>query len=168
MRERYRKFYDRIISIYQERSIQLLLTISFSVVTILGMALLGGSLYARFAANTRELATEDNKKLMDQVCLSAETYIRNMMRVSDTMYYAGIKKTDLKENTLDAQMSFLYEANKDSLISIACFTADGELISASPVSNLKRQVDVTSQDWFRRRMPRLRTCIFHSSCAESV
>ena len=108
MRERYRKFYDRIISIYQERSIQLLLTISFSVVTILGMALLGGSLYARFAANTRELATEDNKKLMDQVCLSAETYIRNMMRVSDTMYYAGIKKTDLKENTLDAQMSFLY------------------------------------------------------------
>ena len=52
MRERYRKFYDRIISIYQERSIQLLLTISFSVVTILGMALLGGCLYARFAANT--------------------------------------------------------------------------------------------------------------------
>ena len=43
MRERYRKFYDRIISIYQERSIQLLLTISFSVVTILGMALLGGA-----------------------------------------------------------------------------------------------------------------------------
>ena len=46
MRERYRKFYDRIISIYQERSIQLLLTISFSVVTILGMALLGGGLLA--------------------------------------------------------------------------------------------------------------------------
>ena len=149
MRERYRKFCEKIVSIYRERSIQLLLTISFSVVTILGMALLGGSLYARFAANTRELATEDNKKLMDQVCLSTETYIRNMMRVSDTMYYAGIKKTDLEENTLDAQMSFLYEANKDSLISIACFTADGELISASPVSNLKQQVDVTAQDWFR-------------------
>ena len=131
MSERYRKFCEKIVSIYRERSSQLLLTISFSVVTILGMALLGGSLYARFAANTRELATEDNKKLMDQVCLSAETYIRNMMRVSDTMYYAGIKITDLKENTLDAQMSFLYEANKDSLISIACFTADGELISAS-------------------------------------
>ena len=43
MRERYRKFCEKIVSIYRERSIQLLLTISFSVVTILGMALLGGA-----------------------------------------------------------------------------------------------------------------------------
>ncbi len=148
MSERYQRIYERIKNIYRERTIQLLITIAFSVITILGMGLMGSVLYGRFAVSAHELAVEDSKKLMDQVCLSMETYIRNMMRISDTMYYAGIKKTDLFEETLDEKMNLLYEANKDHLISIACFTSEGELIGASPVANLKKNTSVVDQGWF--------------------
>ena len=67
MRERYRKLYDRIMDSYRKRSIQMLITLSFSVLSILGMALMGSALYGRFAASVREVAVEDSKKLMDQV-----------------------------------------------------------------------------------------------------
>lgn len=148
MRERYRKLYDRIMDSYRKRSIQMLITISFSVLSILGMALMGSALYGRFAASVREVAVEDSKKLMDQVCLGMESYIRNMMRISDTTYYAVIKKTDLAQETLGDKMNLLYEANKDSLISIACFTESGELIAAVPVDNMKKGTAVTEQQWF--------------------
>ena len=35
-------------------------------------------------------------------------------------------------------MTLLYEANKDNLVSIACYTYDGELVEAAPVANEKR------------------------------
>ena len=119
-----------------------------SVLSILGMALMGSALYGRFAASVREVAVEDSKKLMDQVCLGMESYIRNMMRISDTTYYAVIKKTDLAQEALGDKMNLLYEANKDSLISIACFTESGELIEAVPVDNMKKGTAVTEQQWF--------------------
>ena len=45
-----------------------------------------------------------------------------MRRISDAMYYTVIKDTDLESESLDEEMTLLYEANKDNLVSIACYT----------------------------------------------
>ena len=34
---------------------------------------------------------------------------------------------------MDEEMTLLYEANKDNLVSIACYTYDGGLVEATPV-----------------------------------
>ena len=103
---------------FQKRSIQLIITISFTTIAIIAMAFMGIVLYAQFAQNTRENAIESNKQLLDQAAWNLNTYLRSMMTVSDTMYYSVIKNRDLTYEPLDKEMTLLYEANKDNLISI--------------------------------------------------
>ena len=132
----------------KRNSIQFLLSLYFTTIAVLGMVFVGFMLYTRFVSSSSALVVEDNERLLDQVGLNLDAYIRSMMRTSDAMYYTVIKKTDIETQSLDREMNLLYEANKGSLISLACFSDTGELLGAAPVSNLKAGVDVTTQDWF--------------------
>ena len=129
-------------------SIQFLLSLYFTTIAVLGMVFVGFMLYTRFVSSVSELVVEDNERLLDQVGLNLDAYIRSMMRTSDAMYYTVIKNADMETQTLDREMNLLYESNKGSLISLACFSDTGELLGSAPVSNLKPGVDVTTQDWF--------------------
>ena len=57
-----------------------------------------------------------------------------MRRISDAMYYTVIKNTDIGSESLEDSMNLLYEANKDKLVSVACYTNDGKLTEASPIA----------------------------------
>ena len=67
---------------------------------------------------------------------------------SMAMYYSVIKDKDLAVDSVDEEMNLLYEANKDNLISIACYTNDGKLVAAAPVTNEKDNSDIVDQEWF--------------------
>ncbi len=133
---------------FQKRSIQLIITISFTTIAVIAMAFMGIILYTQFAENTKHNAIESNKQLLDQAGWNLNTYLRNMMTVSDTMYYNVIKNRDLTYEPLDKEMALLYAANKDNLISIACVTEDGAVMAAAPVATRKRGIDIKTQDWF--------------------
>ena len=126
----------------------MIITISFTTIAIIAMVFMGIVLYAQFAQNTKENAIESNKQLLDQAAWNLNTYLRNMMTVSDTMYYSVIKNRDLTYEPLDKEMTLLYEANKDNLISIACVTEDGAVMAAAPVATRKKGIDIKTQDWF--------------------
>ena len=64
------------------------------------------------------------------------------------MYYNVIKNLDLTHDYMNEEMDLLYEANKDNLISIACISEDGALITAAPVATRKAGVDFVDQEWF--------------------
>ena len=132
----------------QKRSIQLIITISFTTIAVIAMSFMGIVLYAQFAENTKNTAIESNKQLLDQAGWNLNTYIRSMMSVSDTMYYSVIKNRDLTYEPLDREMALLYEANKDNLISIACINENGAVIAAAPVATRKQGIDILEQDWF--------------------
>lgn len=125
-----------------------MLSLSFTSIAVLGMVFVGFMLYARFVAGSREVIIEDNQRLIEQVSLNLDAYIRSMMRTSDAMYYTVIKSTDISTEKMDKEMNLLYEANKGSLIGVACFSEQGELLGAAPVSDLKPGIDVTKQEWF--------------------
>ncbi len=133
---------------FQKRSIQLIITISFTTIAVIAMAFMGIVLYTQFAETTRDNAIESNKQLLDQAGWNLNTYLRNMMTISDTMYYSVIKNRDLTYEPLDREMTLLYEANKDNLISIACVTEDGAVMAAAPVATRKQGIDIKTQDWF--------------------
>ena len=94
------------------------------------------------------MTIESTGQLLNQTAINLEDYLRNMRRISDTMYYSVIKNKDLASDTMDEEMNLLYEANKDNLISIACYTGDGQLVAAVPVANEKEQVNIITQQWF--------------------
>lgn len=149
MKIRFGHFFDQIKRAYKQRSIQLIISLSFTAIAVFGMVFLGVALYSQFSARVRENTIEKDEQVLEQVSWNLNTYIRNMMSVSDSFYYSVIKKKDMSKDSFLEEMDLLYEANKDNLISIACVTEDGALICASPVANRKEGVDFCAQEWFR-------------------
>lgn len=143
------------------RSIQMTISVSFTVVSVCCMCFLGVMLYTQFSDRSEEQYMENSAQLLNQTAINLEDYLRNMRRISDAMYYSVIKDKDLSFESLDDEMNLLYEANKDKLVSIACYTKEGELTAAAPIATEKKQVDVTAQEWFVDAMDQLEN--FHFS-----
>lgn len=70
---------------------------------------------------------QNNRRVVEQVNLNLDVYLRNMRRVSDSIYYRVIKRNDLSYNSIDDEMNLLYDANKDLLISIVLLSENGKL-----------------------------------------
>ena len=148
MKTRMKELLLKIARYSRRRTIQFTLSISFSLVALFGMGFSGYMVYSRYAASTKALTIESKEQLIDQVNMNLNSYLRNMMRISNSMYYTVIKKKDLARETLEGEMSLLYEANKDNLVSIVCFEGDGTLIAATPIGSLKSGLNATNQSWF--------------------
>lgn len=131
------------------RSMQMTISISFTILSVCCMCLLGVMLYQQFTRKAENLTVENSRQLLNQTTINLEDYLRNMRRISDAMYYTVIKNTDIGSESLEDSMNLLYEANKDKLVSVACYTNDGELTEASPIATEKPGVDVKSQKWFQ-------------------
>ena len=97
-----------------------------------------------------------------------EDYLTSMRRVSDAMYYDTIKDKDMALDSLDSEMSLLYEANKDNLISFALFKRDGSLVCAAPVSTMKEGMDVRLQPWFKMAMERPENLHFSTPHVQNI
>lgn len=131
------------------RSMQMTISISFTILSVCCMSLLGVMLYQQFTRKAENLTVENSRQLLNQTTINLEDYLRNMRRISDAMYYTVIKNTDIGSESLEDSMNLLYEANKDKLVSVACYTNDGKLTEASPIATEKPGVDVKSQKWFQ-------------------
>ena len=130
------------------KSMQMIISVSFTVLSVCCMCFLGVMLYQQFTRKAENLTVENSRQLLNQTTINLEDYLRNMRRISDAMYYTVIKNTDIGSESLDDSMTLLYEANKDKLVSIACYTNDGNLTAAAPIATEKRDVDVKEQKWF--------------------
>lgn len=131
------------------RSMQMTISISSTILSVCCMCLLGVMLYQQFTRKAENLTVENSRQLLNQTTINLEDYLRNMRRISDAMYYTVIKNTDIGSESLEDSMNLLYEANKDKLVSVACYTNDGKLTEASPIATEKPGVDVKSQKWFQ-------------------
>ena len=152
MRERVKQWRQKVTSFLEKhikpQSIQMTIALSFTIVSVISMGILGISLYNRFVNKMEDMTTQSAEQLLNQTAINLESYLRNMRRISDAMYYSVIKDKDLATDSLDEEMNLLYEANKDNLISIACYTNDGRLVAAAPVATEKKNLDIVDQEWF--------------------
>lgn len=150
------------------RSIQMTIVISFTIISACTMGLLSVTLYSRFVKQMQGMMVESAEQLLNQTSIKLETYLRGMRRISDAMYYSVIKNTDLAVDTMDAEMNLLYEANKDNLISIACYTNDGRLVAAAPVATEKENPDITNQKWFVDAMDQMENIHFSTPHVQNL
>lgn len=142
-------------------SIQVGIAISFTIVALFAMGTFGITMYQLFTNRMEAMMSENAIQLLDQTAINLETYLKNMRRISDTMYYSVIKDKDLSSDDMVQEMNLLYDANKENLVSIACYTNDGKLVEAVPVAGEKEHVDVTDQKWFRTAVDQMEN--FHFS-----
>lgn len=134
------------------------------MVAIVGMLLMGLSLYGRFSDTFNEMTQATSEKILAQVNLNLDHYLRRIMRISDTLYYNIIKRVDLadlNDEVLWDGLDLLYEENRDSVVSIAVFTGDGTLVAGVPMPGLKQAAVPEESEWFRLAMDNMEN--FHFS-----
>lgn len=140
---------DRLKGYYKNASIKYIISISFTIIAVAGMIVVGGALYLRFSNSTEEMVSKNDQTIIEQVNLNLDSYLRNMMKISDTIYFRAIKKTDMSVENIEKEMDLIYEANKDNLISITLFSEYGEIIDSYPLQELKSNIDPRVNDWFQ-------------------
>lgn len=134
----------------EPRGIQTTIMLSFSVISVSIMLILGVVLYLRFSNSSRQETIRSTQRLMEQTGESLEDYLVSMRQISDTAYYYLIKENDFSTSGEDIQsrLNLLFEANRDNLQSIAVYNSYGSLLAAEPVATQKKNLNVTEQDWF--------------------
>lgn len=150
------------------QSIQMTISLSFTIVSVISMGILGVSLYNRFVNKMQDMTTQSAEQLLNQTVINLESYLRSMRRISDAMYYTVIKDKDLATDTFEEEMNLLYEANKDNLISIACYTNDGRLVAATPVATEKPDLNIVDQEWFTEAVGQMENVHFSTPHVQNL
>lgn len=163
-----KKVWHKLLIPYRQKSIQYMISLSFTVVALTGMLLLGVALLTSFFSTGEIMMKQNNRRVVEQVNLNLDVYLRNMRRVSDSIYYRVIKRNDLSYNSIDDEMNLLYDANKDLLISIVLLSENGKLISCAPLAKLKKDVVPTQQQWFQNAFDKIENMHFSTPHVQNL
>ncbi len=140
--------------LFDDASIRSMIFIYFTITALAASVLISLSLYQRMSRQVTEVVREESQNLIAQVGRSVESYLRTVMKLSDSLYYGSIKNADLSSQSLGSEFTLLYDNNKDNVENIALFSEDGTLLEAVPAVRLKNGVDVTQEEWFRSALNR--------------
>lgn len=168
MKNRFQKIAERVRHFLRSRSLQFTISISFTIAALLGMVLVGVTLSMRYVSSAEENTKKNNERIVDQVNINLDSYLRNMMRVSDSIYYSVIKNADIQKDNISGQLSLLYETNHDQIISAGVFSDKGKVITAEPLNQLKDTADVTNQPWFQNAEARIENLHFSTPHVENL
>ena len=164
MKKRFSELLRRWRELYHRAELQMVLSLSFTAVAVVGMVLMGLALFLRFSSSTNAIAAESSQLVLAQVNLNLDHYLRNMMRVSDTVYYQVIKDLDLGDRdaaqALSQALDLLYEKDREALVSLAVFDQEGGLLAAAPLTDLKVSVTPDREEWFTTAMDRIENLHF--------
>lgn len=134
--------------IFHNRSIRHTIFIYFTVTALAASLLITFSIYGRLSSQVSQTVMEENQSLINQVARSVESYLRTVMKLSDSLYYGAVKNADLSSESINSEIMLLYDNNRDDVANIALFSQEGSLIEAVPAARLKTNLDVSNDSWF--------------------
>lgn len=140
--------------VWKRVSIRYTIFIYFTVSALVAMLLGGVALYVQMSRQVATVVQEESQAVLSQVNRSVDSYLRTIMKLSDSLYYGVIKNADLSAESIGDQITLLYDNNKDSIANIALLAKDGELLEAVPAARLKTELDVTKEEWFGNTLDR--------------
>ncbi len=135
-------------------SIRYTIFIYFTISALVAMLLSGIALYVQLSRQFVTAMQKESQAVLGQVSQSVDSYLRTIMKLSDSLYYDIIKNADLSAETINRSITLLYDNNKDSIANIALLSKEGELLEAVPAARLKTGMDVTKEEWFENTLAR--------------
>ena len=124
----------------------------FTVTAIIAIALISLIIFQRFTNSLNATIIEENSGIVGQLGESVDSYLRNAMKVSDSIYYNVIKNTDISNDDIKKGMNLIYVNNDNMIDDIALISGKGELIESMPALRLKDNSDVLEKDFFKKSM----------------
>ncbi len=138
----------------KKTSIRYTIFIYFTVSALVTILLIGIVLYMQMSRQLTMAVQEENQAVLGQINRSVDSYLRTIMKLSDSLYYGVIKNADLDMESINSQITLLYDNNKDSIANIALLSKEGELLEAVPAARLKTGLDVKQEQWFGNTLAR--------------
>ena len=124
----------------------------FTVTAIIAIALISLIIFQRFTNSLNATIIEENSGIVGQLGESVDSYLRNAMKVSDSIYYNVIKNTDISNDDIKKGMNLIYVNNDNMIDDIALISGKGELIESMPALRLKDNSNVLEKDFFKKSM----------------
>ena len=134
--------------IIYNRSIRNSIFIYFTITSLIAVLLIVISIYSRLSSQLSDTVKQENISLVNRVGSSMEVYLRNIMKLSDTIYYGIIKNVNLSEESINEEMTLLYNNNKDQVLNLALISKEGEPVSVVPAARFRKNFDVSQEEWF--------------------
>lgn len=133
----------------------------FTVSSLMIVILIGVSMNGRMRNQYNSSIREENKIIVDQTAQTIETYVQQVMKLSDSVYYDVIKNADLTTKETWEKVNLLYDSQKEIIDKVAVFSAAGEMVLAAPAARLQEQARPKEEDWYQNALKR--TDIMHFS-----
>jgi two-component system sensor histidine kinase YesM len=106
-------------------SIRYIIFIYFTLTALAASVFIGVSLYTRLSGQMSSTIQEENQILINQITRSMDSYLRTIMKLSDSIYYGVIKNADLSDDSINQEITLLYDSNKDMIENIALLSKQG-------------------------------------------
>jgi two-component system sensor histidine kinase YesM len=129
---------------------QFILSLSFTLVAVIAIVGITVFYSRQFDVSSQRIAENNSVNVIDQVNINLDNYMRDFMKLSDTAYYNILKVADISRDrgTIENELQLLLDTNENSLLSIALFDKNGNLIAGQAGMQVKEGVDPTSKEWF--------------------
>lgn len=122
--------------------------IYFTITSLVAVLLIVISIYSRLSSQLYDTVKQENVSLVNRVDSSMEVYLRNIMKLSDTIYYGIVKNANLSEDSIGEKLTLLYNNNKEQVSNIALISKEGEPISVVPAARFRKNFKAEDEEWF--------------------
>ena len=122
--------------------------IYFTITSLVAVLLIVISIYSRLSSQLYDTVKQENISLVNRVDSSMEVYLRNIMKLSDTIYYGIVKNANLSEDSIGEKLTLLYNNNKEQVSNIALISKEGEPISVVPAARFRKNFKAEDEEWF--------------------
>ncbi|MTK11099.1 MAG: sensor histidine kinase [Clostridiaceae bacterium] len=137
-----------LVKFIRRSSIQLIITVSFTFVTIMAMLFVGIALFNRFSADSEQNAKTSTKQIADEISVNMDYYLKNMIYIS-SLIESNIKKDeDLPSSRILNQMEIVL-STRDDIVGLAVFTDKGDIAAKLPNFEVKGRANIKNQSWFK-------------------
>ncbi|GAB6990223.1 sensor histidine kinase [Paenibacillus pini] len=141
-----RKFPAEKLS-FNVRSIQVIITLSFTLLTILIVLLVSIMLYNKFTRTAEENASLNIQQIIQQVNYHLELYVKGMQDIYEVVEEQINQTADIDRPILREQLNTLLQTRED-LVSVGLFTPEGQLILDIPNVDMRRNTQLRQQSWY--------------------
>lgn len=158
----------RLTKYFNNQNLQTTILLPFTVAGFCVILIMAAALYLRFGITAEDMVEEKNIQILEQTNQSLNSYLKQMMKVSDTVYYEILKQNDLAKEDINRQLDLLYNANQDKIVSIALFDWKGKVVDAVPVSTVKKNTRPKSEEWFVNAADKIEELHFSNAHVQNI
>lgn len=164
-------FFQKIIHIVlnylSSMSIQFVITASFIFVTSIAIIFVGIALTNRVQTLAEENAIVNTRQIINQVNSNLDYYLRSMMEISNHLVDIIKHNEDIPNAEMTQQMNSILATRKD-IVTMAVFSSKGELVAGEPIYQVKEDINITDNDWFKATIDNPENLFFSSPHVQNI